>query len=124
MCTPFGKGNIGVQVRQEEQWVGRPCGAGQEEGGLQGREKRVLESLETHSRLLRPATEASMQASSGLSEPCAGPERKLFEGRVCSKRSFFALGFQQVHQRLSNGRKWPHGGAKAPRAQQRRGGGC
>lgn len=28
------------------------------------------------------------------------------------------LGFQQVHQRLSNGRSWPHGGAKAPRSQQ------
>lgn len=85
---------------------------------MQGREKKILESVEAHSRLLRPATEASTQASSGPSGPYAGPERKLFEGRGCSERRFFSLGFQQVHQRLSNGRKWPHGGAKAPRVQQ------
>lgn len=42
--------------------VGQAVGAGQEEGGLQGSEKRVLESLETHSRLLRPATEKPTQA--------------------------------------------------------------
>lgn len=61
----MGKRDTGI--RQAEQGFGDPRGAGtvevvQEEGGLQGSEKRVLEGLEIHSRLLHPATEKPTQA--------------------------------------------------------------
>lgn len=51
VCTPFGKGDFGVQVLQEEQVVGGPCGAGQEEGGPYGSGQggEAFEGLGTHS---------------------------------------------------------------------------
>lgn len=82
--------------------VGDPSRAGtveavQEEGGLQGSEKRVLEGLEIHSQLLRPATEKPTQARTiSWTREEALRRKGLLPSPV--------LKFPQVHQRLSNGR--------------------
>lgn len=127
MCIPFGKGNVGVQVRQEEQAVGGPSGAG---GVGQGRRKGACRAGRRGSLKAWRHTANFCILSLRRCKPVPVHRDHMLDQRGSSSKEGAALrgiflfsltrllGFQQVHQRLSNGRSWPHGGAKAPRSQQ------